>query len=122
MPRRVIFSASAILAAGALFVPYFAKSPAAAAQAAAASGQVSVWLSDPSSNVWLSRQPDIPLIPVQNYTYQPSSIVIDSQIRFQEMTGFGAALTDSSAWLIAHALTAAEQTSLLNQLFSRSAG
>jgi len=47
------------------------------------------------------------------------SIAIDDAQRFQEMIGFGASLTDSSAWLIQHKLDAGQRDALLKELFGR---
>ncbi|MFT3669102.1 MAG: glycoside hydrolase family 30 beta sandwich domain-containing protein [Pseudoxanthomonas sp.] len=47
------------------------------------------------------------------------SITVDDAQRFQEMVGFGASLTDSSAWLIQHKLDAGQRDALLKELFGR---
>lgn len=44
-------------------------------------------------------------------------IEVDDTVRDQPVIGVGGALTDSSAWLIAHALSPASRTALMNQLF-----
>ncbi len=49
-------------------------------------------------------------------------ILIDEQARFQEMVGFGASLTDSSAWLIQHRLDPVQRDALLRELFGRAHG
>lgn len=48
-----------------------------------------------------------------------TKINVDPTTRYQVMDGFGAALTDSSAWLIQNELNAAQRADLLDQLFSR---
>ncbi|MBN1270159.1 MAG: hypothetical protein JXB04_11260, partial [Kiritimatiellae bacterium] len=45
-------------------------------------------------------------------------VEIDETTTFQTMEGFGAAITESSAWLLYNVLTPAERTNLLNDLFS----
>ena len=54
----------------------------------------------------------------------PSAFVItvDATTQYQQMDGFGGSLTDSSAWLIWNKLSASQQTKLMQQLFSPSAG
>jgi glucosylceramidase len=54
----------------------------------------------------------------------PSGLVItvDATTQYQQMDGFGGSLTDSSAWLIWNKLNASQQTMLMQQLFSTSAG
>jgi len=47
------------------------------------------------------------------------SIRVDDAQRFQEMVGFGASLTDSSAWLIQHKLDDDQRDALLKELFGR---
>ena len=47
------------------------------------------------------------------------SITVDDAQRFQEMVGFGASLTDASAWLIQHKLDAGQRDALLKELFGR---
>ncbi len=49
-------------------------------------------------------------------------IAVDANTRFQQMDGFGASLTDSSAWLIWNKLDSSQQAALMQQLFSPSAG
>jgi glucosylceramidase len=49
-------------------------------------------------------------------------ITVDPTTQYQQMDGVGGSLTDSSAWLIWNKLTASQQTSLMQQLFSPSAG
>lgn len=50
---------------------------------------------------------------------QKPVIRLDDTQRFQEMVGFGASLTDSSAWLIQHRLDPRQREDLLEELFSR---
>ncbi|HYM79122.1 MAG TPA: glycoside hydrolase family 30 beta sandwich domain-containing protein [Candidatus Dormibacteraeota bacterium] len=49
-------------------------------------------------------------------------ITVDSTTQYQQMDGFGGSLTDSSAWLIWNNLSASQQTTLMQQLFSPSTG
>jgi len=49
-------------------------------------------------------------------------IVVDEGTTYQEMVGFGAAITDASAWLIQNRLTAAQRETLLQELFGPSPG
>ncbi len=52
----------------------------------------------------------------------PVAIEVDADKRFQEIVGFGAAITDASAWLIQNRLDDAARDSLLRELFGRSPG
>jgi len=49
-------------------------------------------------------------------------ITIDATTEYQQMDGFGGSLTDSSAWLIWNKLSASQQTTLMQQLFSPNIG
>ena len=49
-------------------------------------------------------------------------ITVDAAKQYQQMDGFGGSLTDSSACLIWNKLSALQQTTLMQQLFSLSAG
>ncbi len=49
-------------------------------------------------------------------------ITVDAATQYQQMDGFGGSLTDSSAWLIWNKLSATQQSSLMQQLFSPSRG
>src|SRR5260370_11326135 len=55
---------------------------------------------------------------------QPSgrAIRVDSSRTYQQIDGFGASLTDSSAWLLSKKLTPAQRTTLLKQLFGTEQG
>lgn len=52
-------------------------------------------------------------------TSQRPRILIDESEQFQEIVGFGASLTDSSAWLIQHRLDQPQRDALLRELFGR---
>lgn len=52
----------------------------------------------------------------------PLHIDVDAGQRFQTMVGFGASITDASAWLMMQRMTAAQRTALLNELFGRGDG
>jgi glucosylceramidase len=49
-------------------------------------------------------------------------VTVDATTQYQQMDGFGGSLTDSSAWLIWNKLSASQQTTLMQQLFSPSGG
>src|SRR3974377_2413035 len=68
------------------------------------------------------------LQPQANVTFRsggsPTGVVItvNDAATYQQMDGFGASLTDSSAWVVANKLTAAQQANLWQNLFSPTAG
>lgn len=49
-------------------------------------------------------------------------IEVDPQQRFQEMVGFGAAITDASAWLMQNKMNPQQRDALLNELFGKAPG
>ena len=48
------------------------------------------------------------------------NIDVDATIRYQTIVGFGASLTDASAWLIQHRLNEGQRTALMQELHGRS--
>ncbi|MCB9134375.1 MAG: hypothetical protein H6636_03045 [Anaerolineales bacterium] len=77
---------------------------------------VEVWLTLGDQSKKLSHEADV--------TFQPgagseNAIRIDSSILYQQMEGFGAAMTDSSAWLLMKVLPDAKRQEVMNNLFTR---
>ena len=68
----------------------------------------------------LSREPDVEF--ADSVPKGLAIIDIDVTQRYQTMVGFGAALSDASAWLIQHKLTQSRRDSLLEELFGREPG
>jgi glucosylceramidase len=85
----------------------------------AATEPVGVWLTTGDRSRLLEPQPSL-----QFGADRRDGLVIDvnEQHRYQQMDGFGAAMTDSSAWLIANAMTGAQRDELMRRLFSASEG
>jgi glucosylceramidase len=50
------------------------------------------------------------------------TIIVDDAAKYQQIDGFGASLTDSSAWLISQKLTAPQRRELLQMLFDPKRG
>jgi glucosylceramidase len=50
------------------------------------------------------------------------TITVDDTRKYQQMDGFGASLTDSSAWLLSHKLTDQQRKEALEKLFSPTRG
>ena len=86
---------------------------------AAESNSVQVWLTDISSNKWVEQQNDVSFQTVQ--TDNPVTINVDASRKYQEVQGFGAAMTDSSAWLI-NKLSDAQRSEMMSKLFDPSSG
>src|SRR3989454_8493442 len=80
-----------------------------------------VWLTTGTGSKLLSREADVHF----DSGAPPATllrIVVDEGTTYQEMVGFGAAITDASAWLIQNRLTAAQREALLQELFGPSPG
>ena len=86
---------------------------------ARAPARVEVWFSTADGSKQLMRGSDIPL---DTTAKGDISIEIDVGRRYQSMVGFGAAITDSSAWLIEKRMNAAQRDRLLRELFGRGNG
>ncbi|MDR6688259.1 O-glycosyl hydrolase [Arthrobacter sp. 1088] len=80
---------------------------------------VQVWLTDVGSNQWVAKQEDVSFKAQQPTS--PLTIKVDENVKYQEITGYGAALTDTSAWLINQLPTDSKNT-LMQNLFDPSKG
>jgi len=88
--------------------------PKGAASAQPVVPVVEVWLSTADRRLKLAPQPDIEMTA---RGAQPADIVIDIGKTYQTMMGFGAAMTDSSAWLLQNKLNAFQRAALLQELY-----
>jgi len=80
-----------------------------------------VWLTIGTGSKLLSREADVHF----DSSVPPATllrIVVDEGTAYQEMVGFGAAITDASAWLIRNKLAPSEREALLQELFGRNPG
>jgi glucosylceramidase len=80
---------------------------------------VAEWLTTGDQSSLLAPQPVLHLGAAASPGAQ--TIAVDDATRYQTLTGFGAALTDSAAWLLSR-LPADTRTSTLNRLFAAGAG
>jgi len=106
-----LFTLAAIYAPR-LWQPAAAVAPRAAARPVAS--VVEVWVSTADHRLQLTPQPDLALAAADA---SPADITIERDTRYQSMTGFGAALTDSSAWLLRSKLSARQRDALLRELY-----
>jgi glucosylceramidase len=106
-----------LLTVAVLYAPRF-EHPRVAVKASASARPmmraVSLWLSTEDRRLKLAPQPDVAMSVNES---NPGDVVIDVQKKYQTMDGFGAALTDSSAWLLMNKLTDAQRSDLLNELY-----
>ena len=75
---------------------------------------VQLWLSTQDRRLRLARQPDLR---ISDTGPSPADIVVDLHKTYQTIAGFGAAMTDASAWLIQNRLGARQREALLRELF-----
>jgi glucosylceramidase len=93
--------------------------PAAAAVAAPAA-TVQAWITTGDQARLLSREADARFgTAMAKMTAGTPVIEIDPRVRYQQMAGFGAAITDASAYLIQERMTAPQREALLRELFGR---
>lgn len=80
---------------------------------------VDVWLTLPDQSALLAPQPALAM----GAEAEPGTVIgVDPSQRFQAMVGFGASITDASAWLIQHRMTPAQRDALLRDLFGPAPG
>lgn len=80
-----------------------------------------IWVTTPDRSRLLSRDPDAP-ISAHDTPSSTTHIDVDTAVAYQEMVGFGASITDASAWLIQNRLSSAQREALLHDLFDRGTG
>ena len=86
----------------------------------ARSGEVAVWLTTGDQTKLLAAQPNVAFeaAPAGAATV----IDVDERQEFQEMVGFGASITEASAWLITQRMSRAQRDALLRDLFDPATG
>jgi O-glycosyl hydrolase len=97
-------------------LPVLALSPGNASAEERRPAGVSVFLTDLAANTYLSRQPTVSW--QRGQASGGSTITVDTNRRYQEMTGFGASFTDSSAWLVGTRLDPQQRDAVMRDLFS----
>lgn len=80
---------------------------------------VQLWLSTQDRRLRLARQPDVL---ISSTGPSPADVVVNIHKTYQTIVGFGAALTDASAWLIQNRLDEAQRRALLRELFGPAPG
>nr|WP_235549121.1 hypothetical protein [Paenibacillus sp. Root444D2] len=81
---------------------------------------VNMWITTADQSKLLHQEAD--LVWVKDNTPNNTTIVIDWEKEYQQIDGFGAAMTDSSAWLIANKLNSEQRSDLMNKLFDHKQG
>jgi glucosylceramidase len=86
-----------------------------------APGTVDVWLTTNDRASLLAKQTPLPLVPAQPGGGEPT-IDVDTTKPLQIIDGFGAALTDSSGWMLTHNLSEAQRRAVMAKLFDPASG
>jgi len=81
---------------------------------------VHVWLTASDQTQLLEPQPDISF--KSNVPAEGKKIYVNENHHYQQMDGFGASMTDSSAWLIYTQLNETQSAGVMNALFSPTNG
>jgi O-glycosyl hydrolase len=89
-----------------------------AVPASAANEVVQKWLTTSDLSQHLTQQANLGFSAASG----SGTISVDNTQTFQSIVGFGAAMTDTSAWLISNKLSGTAHTNLMNALFSPSQG
>jgi glucosylceramidase len=79
------------------------------------------WVTTSDKTKLLTKAPNA-IISAGDQAGITTHIDVDTAVAYQEMVGFGAAITDASAWLIQTKLSAAQRDSLMQDLFGRDPG
>jgi glucosylceramidase len=94
--------------------------PVAPADAGAA---VHAWITTGDQAKLLSREPDTRFSAAMVKMAADTPVIeIDPAVGYQQMAGFGAAITDASAWLLQKSMTPAQRDALLRELFGKEEG
>jgi glucosylceramidase len=80
---------------------------------------VQAWLTTSNGSSKLTPQPNITFGP---NTGNSAMVRVNESQTFQQMIGFGAAVTDSSAWLIYNTMSSSQRATLMEQLFDPNQG
>ena len=120
VPRWIAIASPVLISALALLALYLSRrappvpAPVVAPMFQPTGPAIQLWLSTQDRRLRLARQADVPITDAGS---APADLVIDTGRTYQSIVGFGAALTDSSAWLLQNRLSAPVRRALLHELF-----
>ncbi len=83
---------------------------------------VHAWMTTGDQTKLLQQQPDIHLDAPSSGVPSVPTIDVDENKSYQQMIGFGAAMTDASGFLIQNKMSAQDREALLQDLFGRTSG
>src|SRR5713101_181857 len=82
---------------------------------------IQVWLTTGDQTKLLARRPNIAVAYDAHLSTRIPVIAVDTDKAYQQLVGFGAAMTDASAYLI-NKMSASDREALLQDLFGRDNG
>lgn len=103
-----------------IFVPRLLIAVLAALGVVAPAPAVNVWLTTGDGSQLLKQQPDLVLLPGAGVG--GTSINVFPATTYQTISGFGASMTDSTAWLLDNRMSETQRDKLMQQLFSPDKG
>ena len=89
----------------------------APADGAGSGPRVAAWVTTGDKTRLLARDAAVTVFAQQ--AARPLTIEVDDSRRYQTMVGFGASITDASAWLMHNRMSPAQREALLQELFGR---
>lgn len=117
--RRFVFKSALCALLGCLILGALALQGSLARTARASGESVSAWLTTPDQANLLSPQSSLTFGSVGSNS---TTITINDTQTYQQMVGFGASLTDSSAWLIYDKMSQSQRNQLMTSLFDPNNG
>lgn len=88
--------------------------------ASAAGPAVSIYMTTGDQSQLLAAQSSLNFAPDSGSN--PTTITVNETIKYQQMDGWGASITDSSGWLMWNSLSSSIRNQLMNDLFSKNSG
>ncbi len=83
------------------------------------SDAVEVWLTLPDQSRLLHRETDLTFQTADPSANVRATITVDPSVQYQVMEGFGAAMTDSSAWNLMRVMSSRQRDQVMRDLFTR---
>src|SRR5882672_415098 len=87
-----------------------------------ANAPVEVWVTTGDQAKLLARDGNLPLFYNTTLSMRVTVVAVDPGKTYQQIIGYGAAMTDASAFLIQNKMSAADREALLQDLFGRENG
>lgn len=86
------------------------------------STDIDLWISEPKNNIFLTQSSaGLKFTPTStaNISTVNYTINVNEGVKYQQMDGFGASLTDASSWLLFYHLSVSKRIEILRQIFGR---